>query len=262
MIHRRSQNLLMIAARAPQAGATKTRLGRSIGMNRAATLYAAFLVDLAAALTPASGDDSPDFDLAWTFSPPSADFRHELRTATGKAPDHVHYVPQIEDEDWGKRQSALLAWGAEHGYESTVLIASDSPQVERSVVVDAFGHLESNDVVLGRVLDGGYYLIGQRRYRDLLDGVEMSTSSAADRVIIHAQGLGLSVMEVPATFDIDIEDDLTHLRAHLSRDEGRSAPATWRALRELGLLDGQTSVDADRLPPSDQDAYRNPGNSR
>ena len=42
----------MIAARDPVPGATKTRLGAAIGMERAATLYRAFLQDLAARLTP------------------------------------------------------------------------------------------------------------------------------------------------------------------------------------------------------------------
>lgn len=237
MTERRSDKLLMIAARTPQAGATKTRLGRTIGMERAAALYAAFLVDLAAALTPSACDDAPDYDLAWTFSPPDADFRRVLCRVTGDAPDHVRYVPQIDDEDWGKRQSALLAWGAAQGYRSSILIASDSPHLDREVLARAFHALDVHDVVLGRVLDGGYYLIGQRGYRELLEGVEMSTSSAADGVIDHARSLDLDVAEAPPTFDIDVEDDLDHLRSHLGQCRGHAAPATWQALRDLGLLE-------------------------
>ena len=41
------RGLLLIAAREPVPGLTKTRLGATIGMARAAELYAAFLVDLA-----------------------------------------------------------------------------------------------------------------------------------------------------------------------------------------------------------------------
>lgn len=236
MIERASDNLLMIAARAPRSGATKTRLGRSIGMEQAALLYTAFLIDLAECLTPDGAGDPRGYDLAWTYSPPGIDFRQELRNATGFAPDHVHYVPQIDDEDWGKRQSALLVWGADQGYRRSILIASDSPQLECEVVLQAFRELETHDVVLGRVHDGGYYLIGQRGFHEILDGVPMSTASAADGVIDHARRLGLGVAEVPATFDIDVEDDLDLLRAHLEACDGQVAVATRRALRELGLL--------------------------
>lgn len=236
MIERRSDCLLMIAARAPHAGATKTRLGRAIGMERAARLYSAFLCDLAARLTPEADESTPDYDLAWTHSPPGIDFQDELRQATGDAPQHVHYVPQIDDEDWGARQSALLQWGANRGYARTMLIASDSPQIEREVLVQAFEALIDNDVVIGRVLDGGYYLIGQRGFREIVQGVEMSTASAADGVINHARELGLRVAEAPETFDVDVEDDLERLRDHLAEGDGQAAPATWRALQDLGLL--------------------------
>lgn len=236
MIERRSDCLLMIAARDPQAGATKTRLGRAIGMDRAARLYTAFLRDLAARLTPDPDDSQPAYDLAWTHSPPDVDFRAELRQAVGDAPAHVHYVPQIADEDWAARQSALLAWGNEHEYARTALIASDSPQLERETILQAFDALVQHDVVIGRVLDGGYYLIGQRGFREIVRGVEMSTASAADGVIDHARRLGLSVAEAPMTFDVDIEEDLERMRACLAVNNGRAAPATWRALHELGLL--------------------------
>lgn len=237
MTTRRGNCLLMIAARAPHAGETKTRLGRTIGMERAARLYAAFLRDLADHLTPAAGGSQCEYDLAWTFSPPDVDFRGELSGVLGEAPsDHVRYIPQIDDEDWGARQGALLRWGDEHGYGRTILIASDSPQIERDAVLRAFGALVDNDVVIGRVLDGGYYLIGQRGYCDILGNVEMSTASAADGVIEQARSRGLVVAEMPETFDVDVEDDLDRLRSCLAACDGWLAPATWRALKELDLI--------------------------
>ncbi len=231
---RHSDSLLMIAARAPHVGSTKTRLGRTIGMERATRLYVAFLADLAGRFTPPANPGG-SWDLAWAHAPPDVDFRSELREAIGDAPAHVHYVPQIVDQDWGRRQSALLAWGDAEGYRRTVLIASDSPQIEVAVIEDAFSALASHDVVLGRVHDGGYYLIGQRGFREILDGVPMSTASAAEGVLQHARSQGLATAEVAPTFDVDIEDDLTLLIKHLAVSDGAAAPATWEALRELGL---------------------------
>ncbi len=231
---RRSDNLLMIAARDPVPGATKTRLGAAIGMERAAALYRAFLHDLAARFTPPVAGPVA-YDLAWTFSPPECDFRAVLAAVTGAAPDHVHYVPQAGD-DWGTRQSNLLRWGHDHGYAHSVLIASDSPHLGVDVIQQAFVALHSHDVVIGLVHDGGYYAIGMRGHYGLLAGVPMSTASAADDVIARAHALDLTIAELPPTFDVDEVDDLDRLVAVLAPD-GSAAPASWAALAELGLSD-------------------------
>jgi rSAM/selenodomain-associated transferase 1 len=230
---RESDRLLMIAARAPVPGATKTRLGRTIGMDRAAALARAFLADLAAKLTPASAEGG--YDLAWTYSPPDVEFRQALCAIAGEMPATVRFQPQIADEDWGHRQRALLRWGHDEGYARSVLVASDSPQIQPGAIARAFAALETSAVVLGRVHDGGYYLIGQRGFHEVFEDVPMSTASAADALVARAASLGLRVAEVPGTFDVDVEADLDLLRSHLAACGGRDAPVTWRALRELGL---------------------------
>ena len=229
MSARESANLLMLAARAAVPGETKTRLGRVIGMERAAELYEAFLRDLAARLT----QDRQGYDVAWTYSPPGIDFLTWLdRIGAGIGPG-VHVIPQ-QGSDWGARQDNLLRWGHEQGYERSVLIATDSPHLERAVIDQAVAGLRSHDVALGRVHDGGYYLIGMAGYWDILRDVPMSTSSAADALIGKARSLDRSVIEMPATFDIDEASDLQHLIQALSPD-GANSPATWAALGRLGL---------------------------
>jgi glycosyltransferase A (GT-A) superfamily protein (DUF2064 family) len=225
---RRSENLLMIAARAPIAGETKTRLGRSIGMQEAADLYQAFLIDIAFRL----GKSTDAYDVGWTHSPPEADFAEILTRLTGETQEDVWLIPQ-DGPNWGVRQDNLLRWGARHGYERSILIASDSPHLSLQTIVDAFAALETADVALGRVRDGGYYLIGLRGYADVLQNVAMSTSSAADGVVERATGLGLSVAEIMPTFDIDEVDDIELLMTELTPD-GKDSPATWAALRRLG----------------------------
>lgn len=234
---RQSDCLLMIAARAPVPGETKTRLGRAIGMEQAASLYRAFLVDLAARLTPNGTTSS--FDLAWTHSPPEVDFAAVLAEVTGMDSGPVHFIPQ-DGPDWGVRQANLLRHAHALGYPMAILIASDSPHLTRETIEDGFAMLRGADVALGRVRDGGYYLIGQRMgedgYIDVLSRVPMSTASAADGVVAQAKTQGLRVVETAATFDVDEVDDLAHLIAHLAPDGGNS-PATWEALHSLGLLD-------------------------
>ncbi len=223
----RERNLFLIAARAPVPGQTKTRLGTDIGMERAARLYRAFLVDLASRFTPATGDDL-GWDLGWAYTPAEADFPAILTDLGCPPPAGVRFVGQ-QGDGWGERQRNLLRWGHDRGYGRTVLVASDSPHLPRSTPALAFAALAENEVVLGRVLDGGYYLIGLRGFHDVLAGVPMSTGDAADALVARSAALGLRVAELPTTFDVDEAADLARLRRFLAPDVD-AAPATWAAL--------------------------------
>jgi hypothetical protein len=246
---RQSENLLLIAAREPAPGFTKTRLGETIGMERAAILYRAFLGDLAARFVP-SGDTGDAYQLGWAYTPAECDFRALIGRMNARAAlPSVRFVDQI-GETWGERQTNLLRWGHDQGYARTVLIASDSPQLPRSIVHRAFDHLRTHDVAFGRVHDGGYYLIGVRGFHDVLSGVPMSTTSAADALAARISALDLTSDELPCTFDVDVEEDLDLLIAALA-PHGSAAPRTWHALQHLGLVDRSF-----QLTPSPSLAFR------
>lgn len=236
MTERRADDLLMIAARAPVAGATKTRLGNAIGMDRAATLYRAFLRDLAARFDGVENG----FDLAWAYSPPECDFRSELEAVTGGASRSARFVPQ-RGPDWGVRQLNLLRWGADQGYRRMILMASDSPHLSVSLIASGFELLNDREIVLGRVRDGGYYLIGERGFHDVLSSVAMSTASAADGVVALSRERGLAVGELPMTFDVDERSDLDELIATLRADPSL-CPATREALCRLGIVDPSSDI--------------------
>ena len=228
----RGSHLLMIAAREPVPGYTKTRLGRAIGMDAAAALYRAFLADLVDRFTPAAAAGA--FDLAWAFTPAACDFAEVL---AGISPlvatrdGSVRFVAQ-EGDGWDIRQRNLLEWGHLQGYDRVILTASDSPQMAVATVQAAFAALATHDVALGRVHDGGYYLVGLRGFHDVLTGVPMSTVTAADALRARAAAMNLRVAELPPTFDIDEAADLDLLRAALAR-EPCLAPATSAALEAL-----------------------------
>ena len=231
--------LLLIAARVPQPGLTKTRLGATIGMDRAATLYAAFLVDLSTRFTPVPGYRQ-DFEFGWAYTPAESDYACVLEAiGCGRPPPWVHFVPQAGD-GWDVRQANLLRWGHDHGYARTVLIGSDSPHLQCATIDEAFAALERHEIVLGRTHDGGYYLIGMRGYHDILAGVPMSTVTAADALLGRASEKGLRFAELRETFDVDEASDLRHLCDELAPD-GTLAPATWAALQQLGLASQQTA---------------------
>lgn len=237
-------NLLMIGAREPVPGACKTRLGAGIGMEAAAELYRAFLVDLATRFTNDPGWEARNYDVAWAYTP-DVDFPAVLRNCGCPEPSpDVRYILQ-DGDGWGERQANLLQWGHRRGYARTVLVASDAPQLSREVVAQAFEQLRTRDVVIARSLDGGYSLIGMRGYHDILGDVPMSTSSAGDALVARAESSGLRVGETEPIFDVDEAADLDLLMGTLAPD-GAAAPATWRALGTLGLHPPATPQWAER----------------
>jgi uncharacterized protein len=239
--HATTRETLYVAARASRPGFTKTRLGRAIGYEQAAALYAAFLRDLSARFSTAP------FAVGWYVTPEDA--WSELRPLVGASRSRWPAPVLAQGEgDWTDRQRALFQGAAARGERRTVLIASDSPHLEVRLVVEAFGRLESDDLVLGPTHDGGYYLIGMRGTPrpggaapwDALSGVRMSTGTVLDEIVTRARSLGLATSTVPATFDVDEVSDLDHLiPLALTRPD---LAATRQALERLGLFGGPVPV--------------------
>lgn len=223
-------DLLIIVARAPVPGTTKTRLAATIGDDRACVLYRAFLADLAHRFT-----GHGPYDLAWGYCPAGTDFRATLtQIADNPIPASVHFLPQ-HGATFNDRLTNLFAWGFASGYHRVAIMASDSPHLPESVATDAFTTLTTNHVTLGRVTDGGYYLIGLSHFSDLLLNLPMSTSDAGEAVAHRAAELGLRFGEITPSFDIDEERDLTLLH-HTLFPDGATAPHTWATLQEFGLI--------------------------
>jgi glycosyltransferase A (GT-A) superfamily protein (DUF2064 family) len=199
----------------------KTRLGRTIGDARAAALYRAFLTDIATRFRHAARG----YDLLWAVAPMTADWHALVGAADG-------YVAQ-EGPDWTERQRHIFTATAARGYNRTILIASDSPQLPARTVAAAFAALETHGAVLTPTFDGGYSLIGQRAGVDILGTVRMSTSSVFDDLRDNARTHGIAFHALPPTWDVDEVSDLVYLAACLAGPH--DLPATAAAFRTLDL---------------------------
>jgi uncharacterized protein len=232
-----NRGVLYIAARAPRPGFAKSRLGRAIGHDRAAALYAAFVQDLGARLSRAP------FRVGWYFTPDNG--WSELASLTVNPGGPWWTCGPILAQppgDWTHRQRALFLTAPSRNERRTILIASDSPQIGLDAIVEAFERLDRDDLVLGPTDDGGYYLIGVRspaaptsvRPWEVLTGVRMSTGTVLDEILARAASLGLRTSLLAPTFDIDEATDLERLiPLTLLRDD---LIATRAALKSLGLL--------------------------
>lgn len=207
---------LLVMAKQPQAGTTKTRLVPAGSAEYTAALYEAFLLDSLALARGVAGVVP-----LIAVSPPGS-----VRYFASLAPD----LDQIEQlgSSLPERLDHVLTICLDNGFDSVVAINSDSPTLPAEYVGDAFDRLAEDavDVVLGPCEDGGYYLIGWKQpHPELIREVTMSTPEVLSDTLAIATRLGLRVVLLPTWYDVDEPADLDRLKKELAADD-RLAPHT------------------------------------
>ena len=208
---------LVIMAKAPRAGAVKTRLVPILSRSAAVAFYSCLLRDTLA-LARSLGDIEvaimcPDSDVSELAQLAGYDASVVAQKGEGLAAGLTSVFAHFT----GGRRRRVIAFN------------SDSPHLPRSVLEDAFDRLATHDVVVGPARDGGYYLAGARASHPTLfarDG--MGTSSALEALLSRISALQLSVGFVDPFYDIDESDDLIRLALELrSAPERAPLTATW-----------------------------------
>jgi rSAM/selenodomain-associated transferase 1 len=217
---------LLIFARVPELGRVKTRLGESIGAERALAVYEAMLRDLLRSI----GTSDPDIEIEIMWAPTSVANGETLRRAFGD-----HTLAMQTGATLGDRLS--MAFSERfffHRTQKIVAIGVDDPRLSRALIADAFALLECCDWVVGPAEDGGYYLIGCRGavftpaiFRDIPWGTDAVLPLTLDRIAV-AQN---TVATLPARYDIDVIDDLRRFARENSDADGELP----RLLREWGI---------------------------
>jgi hypothetical protein len=218
--------VLGIFGKRPDPGAVKTRLAAAMGAELAAKAHAAMLFDLLdlwgservlahggrRVLVYAPEDAGPWFDT--------------------RVPASFALQPQAQG-DLGHRMQAFFAGEFESRASRVVLIGSDSPTLDPTIVISAFLCLEGRDIVLGPSTDGGYYLVGCRRaVPPIFAGIDWSTPAVLEQTIERLRDTGLSLALLPPWYDVDTPEDWNLLRAHLL------------ALHRAGMDPGLPRIDA------------------
>lgn len=212
--HPGARALLLIAKR-PTPGQTKTRLTPPLTVEQASALYECFLrdtLDIVRAVPgvtrfinylPIEADDyfgdlAPDFDL----------------------------LPQVGDH-LGERLNQALTHCLHNGFQQAVIMDSDSPTLPVAYLAQAFAELEHADVVLGPCEDGGYYLIGLTHPQPrLLREVPMSTTNVLTDTLALADELKLRVALLPSWYDVDTNAELVRLKQELTQSSNGSGRYT------------------------------------
>jgi rSAM/selenodomain-associated transferase 1 len=216
---------LIVVAKVPSPGQTKTRLCPTLTPQEAVELYRAFLLDTLQLMQQVEGAEC-----VIAYLPDDAEpyFR-------SIAPEGFQFSPQ-RGHDLGQRLGHVLASCLADGYDEAVVMNSDGPTLSASYLFEAFRRLDQPeiDVVLGPSDDGGYYLIGLKRACAALFEVTMSTPKVLDDTLDRARQCGLVVSCLPPWYDVDVCEDLVRLIAELDSLPEYVACCTRRFVARLG----------------------------
>lgn len=208
-------NALIVVAKQPVPGHTKTRLCPPFTPESAAELYRCLLLDT---LSLMQRLETADHAVAYT--PSSARVYFE-----GILPNGFRLILQ-EGANLGERLANGLGSHFDLGYQRVVIMNSDGPTLPVSYLTEAFAGLDRADVSLGPSHDGGYYLIGMKQlHAELFQQITWSTEQVFSQTVAICRRLGLSVHLLPEWYDVDVEADLNRLRHDLARDAA-TAPCT------------------------------------
>lgn len=119
--------------------------------------------------------------------------------------------------DLGERIANAFATAFSQGQQKVVVIFSDFVELESYMIKEAFDVLENEDVVLGPAREGGYYLIGMKKFFPMLfEGKDWkSTNILIDTLIdlkkVNARYYLLKTLcDFSSLQDFELLEKLTH----------------------------------------------------
>jgi rSAM/selenodomain-associated transferase 1 len=223
---------IVVMAKAPLAGAVKSRLVPPLSADDAAELNRCFLRDLSATIGRAiaifaSTHGGRAAGLI-AYTPAGAESAFD-----GVTPPAFRLIAQR-----GENLTARLIGVCEDlfaaGHASVTLMNSDSPTLPARILVSTLTamHRPGDRVAIGGAADGGYCLIGLKRtHRRIFANITWSTALVYRETLDRAAELGLEAAELERWYDVDDAAALRQLEAELFGHgarvrQGDPAPAT------------------------------------
>lgn len=101
-----------------------------------------------------------------------------------------------QGEGMGARMSHAFQWGFDDGYEKIIIIGTDLWDLTTPLLQNAFMQLNINDYVIGPALDGGYYLLGCKRFnRNLFTKKNWSSSTVLEETLEELIGYSVALLD-------------------------------------------------------------------
>ena len=209
------KDILLVFARAPEAGRVKTRLAKDVGQAKALELYKRFVLNtLAVAGDWAKGRSGESVRReVWICYTPE-DMEIAVKNWLGR---EFVFLAQ-SGLDLGDRMASAMAEAFGRGATKVVLVGTDIPDMTAARLETAFEALERTDFVWGPSLDGGYWLVGARsphRLASVFRQIPWGTDQVLDRSYQRCDDAGLSRSSIAPLRDVDTLEDLKSTRFYL-----------------------------------------------
>lgn len=199
---RGDSTLIVVFAKAPQAGRVKTRLAAQIGAQAAASLHAR-LVERT--LLTAVGADCGAVELHGSPS------NHSCLRALARC--HGVVLRSQAEGDIGRRMARAFREGL-RTHRRMILVGSDCPALAPADLQRAARLLRGCDAVIAPAEDGGYPLLGlSRPAPGIFEAIAWSTPSVIGQTRAKLAALHLRWRELRTLWDVDRPVDLERLRA-------------------------------------------------
>lgn len=194
--------MIQIFCKAPVAGQVKTRLIPQLNPEQAMQLHQR---------------------LAWhTFQQVASANNKTVELWCSPNPKHPFFQQAIQQFDFipqtqmGHDLGVRMGYALQQGLQTTdkvLLCGTDCPQLNSDQFQQAFTQLDNNEVVLIPATDGGYVLIGLRRYHpDLFTNIVWGSDQVLAQTLVKIQALNYRYHCLPALADIDRPQDLDLLK--------------------------------------------------
>lgn len=192
---------ILVFAREPAAGKAKTRLIPALGEEGAARLARVMLGN---ALTEAAAANIGPVELVGDSHPET----------WGQPIEGLALSAQV-GADLGERMGEAVERVLARD-ERAIVTGTDCPGLDAARIAEAAHALETHDVAIIPATDGGYVLIGFRRFdQSIFANVDWGKDAVLAATLRNIKTLGWSVWQGEPLPDIDDPDDLKHV------------PATW-----------------------------------
>lgn len=213
--------VILVVAKAPVCGSVKTRLGRVVGMERAAQLAAAALLDTMAVCVAACGVGRCHLALEGDLA--DAELSEDLLDATDNWTVHTQRGDNFAARLVNAHHDTAAASGA-----PVVQVGMDTPHVEEQMLTEVRSRLiHPDEAVIGPAVDGGWWLLGVGGPHLLshLDRVPMSTPQTGDLTREALVRAGARVSSIETLRDVD---EFTDAESVAAAAPGTRFARTWR----------------------------------
>ena len=193
---------IIVMAKAPLPGLVKTRLIPALGPQGAAVL-AERLLRHAVEQALAAGIGAVELCVA-------PDLSHPCVVELARGSQRLSLELQGQG-DIGQRMARALQ---RHLLiePRVLLIGTDLPGIDCAMLRQAAAALQTHDAVFVPALDGGYGLVGLRRWLpELFEGIAWSSAAVMAQTRQRLAAASMSHLELEPQADIDLPADLVHL---------------------------------------------------